>query len=328
MNQRIDYIDRMKGLAIFLVVMGHVYGFSFAQPDDVVNRIISSFHMPLFMFLSGLVACSGATSPYWNLPKLGQKLRGLLLPLLVFGMCFTMTFSRDFEMGLVGFLESPSKYGYWYLMTLAVFYISLSVYRLNVKQKWYVDVFLAFVIWGGYFFLWKYMAQTTDYFCMLNCGNFYPFFILGVFTTKYGLLKKVNQANWLFSLCVVGYIVLFAAVMPLHVLVSLNNHIFLPFCMVFVVVTLFIRRHGKSFWMERVLDYVGKRTLDVYVLHYFFICQIHLPDLVDKLETSGNILLTFVLAMFLSIVVTTLSVVGGNILHHGKWIERLVVCKV
>lgn len=30
MKQRIDYIDRMKGMAIFLVVMGHVYGMAFA----------------------------------------------------------------------------------------------------------------------------------------------------------------------------------------------------------------------------------------------------------------------------------------------------------
>lgn len=150
MKQRIDYIDRMKGLAIFLVVMGHVYGMAFAQPDDVAYQVICSFYMPLFMFLSGLVACSGVTSPYWSLSKLGRKLRGLLLPLLIFGMCFTMTFSHDFGSGLAGFLESPNKNGYWYLMTLAVFYVSLSLYRLNVKQKWYVDVCLAFVLWGGY----------------------------------------------------------------------------------------------------------------------------------------------------------------------------------
>lgn len=48
MKQRIDYIDRMKGMAIFLVVMGHVYGMAFAQSDDVAYRVISSFHMPLF----------------------------------------------------------------------------------------------------------------------------------------------------------------------------------------------------------------------------------------------------------------------------------------
>lgn len=161
MKQRIDYIDRMKGLAIFLVVMGHVYGMAFAQPEDVAYRVISSFHMPLFMFLSGLVACSGATLPFWSLPKLGRKLRGLLLPLLVFGMCFTMTWAKDFESGLKGFLESPNKNGYWYLMTLAVFYVSLSLYRLNVKRKWYVDVALAIVLWGGYVYLMEIYSANS-----------------------------------------------------------------------------------------------------------------------------------------------------------------------
>lgn len=57
MRQRINYIDRMKGMAIFLVVMGHVYFFAFEQSGSVWFDVISSFHMPLFMFLSGLVVC-------------------------------------------------------------------------------------------------------------------------------------------------------------------------------------------------------------------------------------------------------------------------------
>lgn len=61
MKQCIDYIDRLKGFAIFLVVIRHVYSFVFAQPDDVTYIVISSFHMPLFIFLSGLAACSGAS---------------------------------------------------------------------------------------------------------------------------------------------------------------------------------------------------------------------------------------------------------------------------
>ena len=62
-----------------------------------------------------------------------------------------MTWAKDWSSGMVGLLESPSKNGYWYLMTLAVFYVSLSLFRLNVWRKWYVDVGLAIVIWGGVF---------------------------------------------------------------------------------------------------------------------------------------------------------------------------------
>lgn len=73
------------------------------------------------------------------------------------------------------------------------------------------------------FALWKYTVQTKDYLCMLNCGNFYPFFILGVMTTKYNLLDKMHKANWLFSLCIVAYVFLFCVDMPFHALVSLNR---------------------------------------------------------------------------------------------------------
>lgn len=327
MKQRIDYIDRMKGLAIFLVVMGHVYGMAFAQSDDVACRVISSFHMPLFMFLSGLVACSGATSPFWNITKLSRKLRGLLLPLIVFGMCFTMTWVSDFGSGLKCFLESPNKNGYWYLMTLAVFYVSLSIYRLNFKQKWYIDVVLAIAIWGGMFALWKYTAQTKDYFCMLNCGNFYPFFMLGVMTTKYNLLNKMHKVNWLFSLCIVAYAFLFCVDMPFHALVSLNKHIFLPFCMVYIVVTLFVGRHGATSYGEKILDFVGKRTLDIYVIHYFFISMIHLKDLGNNWEVTDNSLLMFIVAIGLSVVITALSIGVGYVLHQGRIIEKFVYGK-
>lgn len=327
MKQRIDYIDRMKGMAIFLVVMGHVYGMAFAQSDDVAYRVISSFHMPLFMFLSGLVACFGATTPFWNLKKLSRKLRGLVLPLIVFGMCFTMTWAKDFETGLKCFWESPNKNGYWYLMTLAVFYVSLSIYRLNFKQKWYIDVVLAIAIWGGMFTLWKNTAQTKDYFCMLNCGNFYPFFILGVMTTKYNLLDKMHKANWLFSLCIVAYAFLFCVDMPFHALVSLNKHIFLPFCMVYIVVTLFVGRHGAMSYGEKILDFVGKRTLDIYVIHYFFIKMIHLKDLGINWEVTDNSLLMFIVAIGLSVVITALSIGVGYVLHQGRIIEKFVYGK-
>lgn len=97
--------------------------------------------------------------------------------------------------------------------------------------------------------------------------------------------------------------------------------------MVFIVVTLFVERHGKTSRIERLLDYVGKRTLDVYVIHYFFIWQIHLAGLAMDLEASGNALLIFVLAILLSVIVTTLAIGVGNILHHGACIKKIVYGK-
>lgn len=59
--KRIDYIDIAKCFAILCVVIGHVlcydlYGFDHAWKESSLMRFIYSFHMPLFIFLSGLVS--------------------------------------------------------------------------------------------------------------------------------------------------------------------------------------------------------------------------------------------------------------------------------
>lgn len=51
MNKRLDWIDVMRGIGIFLVVFAHIY----QKDGNDINRIIYTFHMPLFFFLSGYV---------------------------------------------------------------------------------------------------------------------------------------------------------------------------------------------------------------------------------------------------------------------------------
>lgn len=235
-----------------------------------------------------------------------------------------MIITQDFLFSIEYFWKSPNKYGYWYLVTLAVYYISLSVFRFNRKNRWYIDVLLAIFIWSVYFVLWKLFGQMTDCFCMLNSCKFFPFFILGAFSAKYNLLEMLKKNKWLFSLCIVGYIVLFYVDMPLHVFDSLNKNVLLPLCMVVIVIMLFLRRQNKSSFVERILEYVGRKTLDVYVIHYFFINYIHLKKYANVLMILDNSLLTFLLVLFLSIGVTFLAIFVGNILHYAKWIEKVV----
>lgn len=45
---RFSYIDQIKGVAIFLVVIGHVMIFSFGIHFSVVQSMLVLFHMPVF----------------------------------------------------------------------------------------------------------------------------------------------------------------------------------------------------------------------------------------------------------------------------------------
>ena len=46
-SERIDFLDTLKGIAMYLVILGHVY------IPNYLNTIIYSFHMPLFFIISG-----------------------------------------------------------------------------------------------------------------------------------------------------------------------------------------------------------------------------------------------------------------------------------
>lgn len=48
-NDRIDWVDIAKGIAIFLMVCGHT------SVPQLINKFIYSFHMPLFFIVSGML---------------------------------------------------------------------------------------------------------------------------------------------------------------------------------------------------------------------------------------------------------------------------------
>lgn len=57
MNQRIEFIDVTRGMAMLLVIFGHC----FISETVLLNRYILSFHMALFFLVSGVfiksIAC-------------------------------------------------------------------------------------------------------------------------------------------------------------------------------------------------------------------------------------------------------------------------------
>lgn len=252
--------------------------------------------------------------------------------MMVFGVLFTMTFGGVESIGafinkVIGFLNAPAKNGYWYLMSLSVFYLSLAVYRLNKCQKWIVDVLIAIVIWCLFFLGWKYTAQTNDPFCLLNCGNFYPFFVLGVFSSKYRLIDQLMNRNWLLTLGLIGYVVLFSYQCPIHAIASGIKHVVLPLCALLVVVPMFVSRESNTSVVERALEYIGRNTLDIYVLHYFIITNINLVVVDRWLQESGNLILSVLIVLTVSLVVTYISIGFGKVLHSSRLIEKFVFGK-
>ena len=85
-GMRLMAFDLLKLFAIFLVIYGHSiqHLLSSHYSDEPVYRYIYSFHMPLFMMVSGFFSVSSMRQSF--IPFLSKKFRQLILPCLTWGL--------------------------------------------------------------------------------------------------------------------------------------------------------------------------------------------------------------------------------------------------
>lgn len=76
MKQRITWIDQLRGIAMFSVVIGHV-----ALPKETIS-LIYSFHMPLFFMISGMTLNDGRILRTPLIPSIIDKAKKLIVPYL------------------------------------------------------------------------------------------------------------------------------------------------------------------------------------------------------------------------------------------------------
>ena len=107
MKQRIVYIDNLKALAIFTVVIGHVFYFTWNKyNDNVWNNFISVYNMPLFFFLSGMFAKEGL-----SLKHIGRKAKQLLIPTATIGGTYAYFNNGKRNSGFSGYTAGTKGIG-------------------------------------------------------------------------------------------------------------------------------------------------------------------------------------------------------------------------
>lgn len=115
---RNTYIDKIRGFAIILVVLGHAIQYTYADFDsNYLFTLIYSFHMPLFMFISGYVTYkeNRELDKEW----MRRRYESLLIPFLVW-IPFPFIFNWDNHTVInyiVQVIKDPA-YSNWFLLIL------------------------------------------------------------------------------------------------------------------------------------------------------------------------------------------------------------------
>ena len=91
-----------------------------------------------------------------------------------------------------------------------------------------------------------------------------------------------------------------------------------------VILYVFKKRENDDSYMEKVLAFIGKNSLDVYVLHYFFFLIINLRGLALWFKSTGNILIESIMLVVFASGISLLCIYLGKLLKQSNLIGKYV----
>ena len=319
MKQRIQYIDRLKGVAMMSVLIIHVIVIgNLSETPDAIAHHLYPIAMSLFMFLSGLVI----SSVPWG-KKLFKKLAVLLMPFFIVGTLFAFTCHHK---NPVEYINNPLKYGYYYLLTLSETTIMLIPLHLNSfdnkKKELFIDITWGIIAWGILFFCRHNLPiQIQNILDMKDFYGLWPFFYLGYLSNKYKLIDKLTSHNVYFSIDLI--VLLFLYSFPgLEQYGKLKS-----FALIIALCYLFRNREKENSLIVNLLGYIGKNSLDVYIFHYFILTTINLKDIGTWLHKDGNYFIEIILVTILAIFIAYLTILIGKSIKKSEWLKNIVYGK-
>jgi fucose 4-O-acetylase-like acetyltransferase len=131
---RLQYIDALKGFLIITVVIGHIIQQNFPESvNHQLFRIIYSFHMPMFMFLSDFVSYKPNQAIQFT-SSIIRRFTQLMIPFLVWSFIISPLVSWNFDIiKLMEKLLYPDR-ELWFLWVLFLF-MSLMYWYVRLQKN-------------------------------------------------------------------------------------------------------------------------------------------------------------------------------------------------
>lgn len=320
-SKRLEYIDAMRGLTMLLVVYSHISVLGFDVQNisilDSINEFFCQFRMPLFFFVSGFVLYK--IDQTWDLKSsllfLAKKFKVQILSTLF----FLGLFSYIFDLSFVESLTDLSKRGYWFTITLFDFFVLYLIFNKLIekhKGSWVYDALL-FTIGFAINAITSRGSNTLVSNCLgIFFLKYFIFFAVGIIAKRnWDKLKDLFDNSVFTAICIFIFFVLS--------IIDLKEHFFYGVDIIIAIAGIFtifafFYKHQDSFTTEtkvgRVLQYIGKRTLDIYLLHYFFLPQ-NLNVFGEWFTKNINPTLELFVSLALAAMVISLCLVVSNIIR-------------
>ncbi len=342
MRERLSYFDNVKGVLIALVVVGHLLEpltktssgnlFGFALADAIYL-----FHMPLFVFVTGLFSKSVFRNGIYRSE----------VPIYYFVVCFMLYGALMIEKMLLGadvdvnFLTLNGRIP-WYLMAAGFYVVSVPLFS-RIRPSLALSGSVVIALLAG-------LVEGTNMLSATRVISFLPYFLAGYYLKPQWITDQ--KKRWFGGSRVI-------AVAPI-VLVAIADVAFFSVCDVEQKTFLFKMFYGKlsygealsasglniSLWLCAVVRLVhygvvgivgvalfaaiptgfvpiltkaGERSLQVYILHpfiYYYLNSIHFSK---SLMLGSDIVSTLVLVLLGVAIAVVLSLPAAP----QRWLDSL-----
>ena len=329
MKNRNLTIDAVRGIAIILVVYGHIIQRSMVvRGEDFylnpVFKIIYTFHLPLFVFISGyLMALSLSRKSVGDVFK--SRWKSLFVPYIAWGILDVITNyflkiiegkntgSPNFLWGFVDqLLLHPSV---WFLFTLFIL-SCLLLFSVKCDQRCGPLIF-------GIIYLFILILPYNNYCSLYYIKWFYLFYVIGYCINRYDIKIKNNFMRtivFLFSLIIFAvlvrywnkgdYIYLnkmgFASNQYAHEILRIIYRYITGF--LGIIIVFYTGSYLSKIKIGSFLDYIGIYSLDIYLIQRYLLEGLY-PRLGIATHTNFDFNSPFFLCLYTPL--ATIFFVGG-----------------
>lgn len=334
MNKRIEYIDFLRGIAIIIVVMGHLLQYNLkGNAATGCFNYIYSFHMGFFFFISGCAASFSIRKNTWNtfLSFIKKKTVQLLVPFFIWGAVITLSVSQIDILAIpervLQILSNPSLNAPWFLFQLffiqVIFFICCTLNSIvGNKIPLYLTFFISIPIvvilqWLSNRFLGVGGAWLSRTYLIL----FYLGVVAQSVEIKAGLIRPIVFICFL----------VFVLIAPLYNILSDNDvlkeiiktisSITFSFVCYYIVKYKYQKTSPK---VKNLINYYGTNTLEIYVTQFCIVtvCQS------QWIETGTmNSVPLFLIVLIVSIPITYVVLKISEILKMIPYMSLLLYGK-
>ena len=250
---------------MILVVCNHTI------PVFPYSNFLELFRMPLFFFISGFILYKKDYT--WNLSNtanfLYKKFLVQITPTAIFLSLYMFIFSIDSVGG---------KYnGYWFTITLFEYFLVYTLCNFFIKRQTLSNIIL--VTFALFLFVFSHNPWCHNNYPFINefiiCNfQFFIFFIIGAIAKMHfeWICNYVFNSN-IIMLFVITLMLVGSIFYLKDYFVKLEIKLVLSILGIFSFFYFFMKNGDcmDNSRIGKVLQFIGRRTLDIYLLHYFFI---------------------------------------------------------